>query len=121
MRLLVQLSFLLPFALSWFSVSASINAHQGRRHHAKRIGSDDLAVRAPGDLDMYKRDFPNSRLTYYAVGLGACGAVNQPGDFVCGPFNEFPDAELSCLDSCTKFSGKKMFFFLSLSRSLNGF
>jgi len=80
MRLFVQLSFLLPFALAWFSVSAS-NAHQVRRHHAKRMDSD-LAVRAPGDLD--KRSFSNSRLTYYAVGLGACGSINQPGDYVCG-------------------------------------
>ncbi|OAX36611.1 hypothetical protein K503DRAFT_288883, partial [Rhizopogon vinicolor AM-OR11-026] len=80
MRLFVHLSFLLPLGLSLFSVSAS-NAHQVRRHHAKRMDSD-LAVRASGNLDMFKRDFSNSRFTYYADGLGACGGVNQPSDFI---------------------------------------
>ncbi|KAG1756455.1 RlpA-like double-psi beta-barrel-protein domain-containing protein-containing protein [Suillus paluster] len=80
MRLLVQLSLLISLALSWCSVLAS-NAHQVRRHHAKRL-NPDLAVRVSGDVDMYKRDFPNSRFTYYADGLGACGSTNQPGDFI---------------------------------------
>jgi hypothetical protein len=84
MRLFVQLSFLLPLALSWFSVSAS-NAHHVRKHHAKRVDSD-IAARASENLDMDKRDFSNSRFTYYADGLGACGSTNQPGDFVCGHF-----------------------------------
>lgn len=78
MRFFAQLSVLLSFALLWCSVLAS-SAHQiNRRHHGKR----DLAVRAPRDVDMYKRDFPNSRFTYYAVGLGACGITNQPSDFI---------------------------------------
>ncbi|KIK46335.1 hypothetical protein CY34DRAFT_41815, partial [Suillus luteus UH-Slu-Lm8-n1] len=33
---------------------------------------------------MYKRDFTDARFTYYAVGLGACGTTNQPGDFQFG-------------------------------------
>ncbi|KAG2077991.1 hypothetical protein BDR04DRAFT_439736 [Suillus decipiens] len=78
MRFFAQLSVLLSFALLWCSVLAS-SAHQiNRRHHGKR----DLAARALGDVDMYKRDFPNSRFTYYAVGLGACGITNQPSDFI---------------------------------------
>ncbi|KAG2157421.1 RlpA-like double-psi beta-barrel-protein domain-containing protein-containing protein [Suillus clintonianus] len=80
MRLLAQLSVLLPLALSWCSVSAS-NAHQVHRRHVKRLDSD-LTVRASGDVDMYKRDYPNSRFTYYADGLGACGSTNQPGDYI---------------------------------------
>ncbi|KAG2147144.1 RlpA-like double-psi beta-barrel-protein domain-containing protein-containing protein, partial [Suillus cothurnatus] len=80
MRFFAQLSVLLSFALLWCSVSAS-SAHQVNRRHGKRLDAD-LAVRAPGDVDMYKRDYANSRLTYYAVGLGACGTVNQPSDFI---------------------------------------
>lgn len=83
MRFFAQL---LSFALLWYSVSAS-SAHQARnRRHGRRLDSD-LAVRAPGDVDMYKRDFTDARFTYYAVGLGACGTTNQPGDFVCGISN----------------------------------
>ncbi|KAG1832239.1 hypothetical protein EV424DRAFT_93410 [Suillus variegatus] len=82
MRFFAHLSVLLSFVLSWCSVSAS-SAHQfQRRHHdGKRLNSA-LAVREPGDVDMYKRDFPNSRFTFYAVGLGACGQVNQASDMV---------------------------------------
>ncbi|KAG2116672.1 uncharacterized protein F5147DRAFT_673898 [Suillus discolor] len=82
MRFFAHLSVLLSFVLSWCSVSAS-SAHQlHRRHHdGKRLNSA-LAVREPGDVDMYKRDFPNSRFTFYAVGLGACGQVNQASDMV---------------------------------------
>ncbi|KAG2349575.1 hypothetical protein BDR05DRAFT_994593 [Suillus weaverae] len=80
MRFFAQLSVLLSFVLSWCSVSAS-SAHQVNRRHGKRLNSD-LAIRAPGDVDMYKRDYPNSRFTYYADGLGACGTTNQPGDFI---------------------------------------
>jgi hypothetical protein len=85
MRFFAQWSVLLSFALLWCSVSAS-SAHQVNRRHGKRLRSD-LSVRASGDVDMYKRDYPNSRFTFYAVGLGACGSVNQPGDFVCGNSN----------------------------------
>ncbi|KAG2041797.1 RlpA-like double-psi beta-barrel-protein domain-containing protein-containing protein [Suillus americanus] len=80
MRFFAQLSVLLSFVLLWCSVSAS-SAHQVNRRHGKRLNSD-LAVRGPGDVDMYKRDYANSRLTYYAVGLGACGTTNQPSDFI---------------------------------------
>ncbi|KIM26360.1 hypothetical protein M408DRAFT_195993 [Serendipita vermifera MAFF 305830] len=38
----------------------------------------DLAKRAPGELS--KRT--PGRATYYAVGLGACGQYNVPGDFI---------------------------------------
>lgn len=81
MRLFVQLSCLMPLALSLFSVSAS-NAHHVRRHHAKRMDSDVV-----WEMDTYyKRDFSNSRFTYYADGLGACGGTNSPSDFVRGSF-----------------------------------
>ncbi|KAG2158442.1 RlpA-like double-psi beta-barrel-protein domain-containing protein-containing protein [Suillus bovinus] len=78
MRFFAQLSVL----LLWCLVPAS-SAHQvNRRHHnGKRLDSD-LAVREPGHVDMYKRDFTNARFTFYDVGLGACGTTNQPGDMV---------------------------------------
>jgi hypothetical protein len=110
MRFFAQLSVLLSFALLWCSVSAS-SAHQVNRRHGKRLDAD-LAVRAPGDVDMYKRDYANSRLTYYAVGLGACGTVNQPSDFVCAQFKLYNDLRLTLItiDSCTEFSSKNFKF-----------
>lgn len=42
---------------------------------------DELAVRAPNDMSLWKR-FDNARFTFYAVGLGACGQFSQPGDFI---------------------------------------
>lgn len=118
MRLFVQLSCLMPLALSLFSASAS-NAHHVRRHHAKRIDSDPI-----WELDtVYKRDFSNTRFTYYADGLGACGGTNSPDDFVCGLLQIiFFDAELDYLDSCAEFSGKIIKKVSTFSQeSLNGF
>lgn len=62
-----------------FSVCSVSFAHENR-HFAKHH-RDELAVRAASDMSLWKR-FDNARFTFYAVGLGACGQVNQPGDFV---------------------------------------
>ncbi|KIL00138.1 hypothetical protein PAXRUDRAFT_822013 [Paxillus rubicundulus Ve08.2h10] len=81
MRLFANLSLALSVVLSFCSGSLGhvAHAHQARRHHLKR--QDDLAVRDPGNINLFKR-FDNARFTYYADGLGACGATNQPGDFI---------------------------------------
>lgn len=81
MRLFANLSLALLVALSFCSGSLGhvAHAHQARRHHLKR--QDDLAVRDPGNINLFKR-FDNARFTYYADGLGACGSTNQPSDFI---------------------------------------
>lgn len=79
MRLLTKLSVALPVFLSFFSSS---QAHQlsGKRHFGRRH-EQDLSIRAPGDMGVYKR-FDGVRFTFYAPGLGACGAVSSSQDFV---------------------------------------
>lgn len=69
MQLFANLALALSLALSFISSSLA-HAHQGSRHHHVHRQAD-LARRDAG-----------SRFTYYAVGLGACGAVSQPTDFV---------------------------------------
>ncbi|KAF9227871.1 hypothetical protein BS17DRAFT_726484 [Gyrodon lividus] len=78
MRLFANLSLALSVALLFCSGSLG-HVHQARRHHLKR--QNDLAVRDPGDINLFKR-FDNARFTYFADGLGACGATNQPSDFI---------------------------------------
>jgi len=78
MRLLANLALALAVAISFITPSLG-HAHQAKRHHPHRQG--DLARRDPGEIHLYKR-FDNARFTFYAVGLGACGATNQQSDFV---------------------------------------
>ena len=52
---------LLALALP-FAVEGASHGLSGARH-------DALARRARGDIDLSKRDFSNSRFTYYDVGL----------------------------------------------------
>ena len=75
MRLFASLALALSVAFAFIAPSLG-HAHQARRHHVH-----DLARRDPGEINLYKR-FDNARFTYFAVGLGACGQVSQPGDFV---------------------------------------
>ncbi|KAI6036545.1 RlpA-like double-psi beta-barrel-protein domain-containing protein-containing protein, partial [Pisolithus microcarpus] len=79
MQIFTRLSVLLSILFSICSVTLG-HEHLGKRMHPRRH-HDDLAVRAPGDLKVWKR-FDNARFTYYAVGLGACGQTNQPSDFI---------------------------------------
>ncbi|TFY73985.1 hypothetical protein EWM64_g10027, partial [Hericium alpestre] len=58
------------------SVFAGGHTFKARHHH-------EIAKRAAGDI-VEKRGgiFDNARLTYYDVGLGACGKSNVPSDFI---------------------------------------
>jgi hypothetical protein len=60
-----------------FPFIALAELHGIPNHHRHR----DLANRSRGDVQLFKR-FDNARFTYYAVGLGACGKWNKPGDFI---------------------------------------
>jgi len=42
----------------------------------------EIAKRARADVDVHKRSFTNSRLTFYDVGMGACGIWNKPSDMI---------------------------------------
>ncbi|KAF8352339.1 RlpA-like double-psi beta-barrel-protein domain-containing protein-containing protein [Amanita rubescens] len=62
-------------ALSFgFGTFAHSNGHHNARHH-------ELARRASSAVDIHSR-FNVARWTFYAVGLGACGKVSQPSDFI---------------------------------------
>ncbi|KAI0797820.1 RlpA-like double-psi beta-barrel-protein domain-containing protein-containing protein [Abortiporus biennis] len=63
---------LLSIALPLF---ASAEHGQSRRHNS-------LARRARGDIQHIGKRFDNARLTFYDVGLGACGQVNVASDFI---------------------------------------
>jgi len=57
-----------------FGTFAHSNGHHNPRHH-------ELARRASNAVDIHRR-IDGARFTYYAVGMGACGQVNQPSDFI---------------------------------------
>ncbi|KAH7908398.1 RlpA-like double-psi beta-barrel-protein domain-containing protein-containing protein [Hygrophoropsis aurantiaca] len=80
MQFVPILSLIFSLALSLSSVSASGHSDTPRRHHSTDVSS----VRAAGDLQVYDKrgSYDNSRFTYFADGLGACGATSQPGDFI---------------------------------------
>ncbi|KAF8127864.1 RlpA-like double-psi beta-barrel-protein domain-containing protein-containing protein [Boletus edulis] len=68
-------STILSFLALALPFSSAIPSHN-KRHH-------EVANRARADVGIHKRgSFPNARLTYYDVGLGACGIWNKPGDFI---------------------------------------
>jgi len=56
-----------------FGTFAHSNGHHNARHH-------ELARRASSAVDIHGRG--DNRFTFYAVGLGACGQVSQPSDFI---------------------------------------
>jgi hypothetical protein len=68
--------FLTLLGLSALSLVAA-ELHGSFNPHRHR----DIAHRSKGDMQLHKR-IDNSRWTFYDVGLGACGKVNQPGDFI---------------------------------------
>lgn len=82
MRVFSKLAVALSIFFSVCTVSLAHN-HHGKRH-PPMYHRDELAVRAPNDMSLWKR-FDNARFTFYAVGLGACGQFSQPGDFVRFP------------------------------------
>jgi hypothetical protein len=57
------------------AVLADPHAPNHARHH------HDIARRASGDVQLHKR-YDAARFTYYQVGMGACGKVNKPSDFI---------------------------------------
>ncbi|KAG6372017.1 hypothetical protein JVT61DRAFT_8717 [Boletus reticuloceps] len=68
-------STILSFLALALPFSSAIPSHN-KRHH-------EVANRARADVGIHKRgSFANARLTYYDVGLGACGIWNKPGDFI---------------------------------------
>ncbi|KAG5350621.1 hypothetical protein E4T56_gene3384 [Termitomyces sp. T112] len=62
------LSLVLPVATSAYPLNGSADNHQLAKCGAKEVESH--------------KQFSNSRWTFYDVGLGACGKVNVPSDFV---------------------------------------
>ncbi|KAG2145382.1 plant expansin [Suillus bovinus] len=67
--------FLLVSAILPFTVGGKLGHIQRGRHQ-------ELAQRARGDVGIHKRSFDNARMTFYDVGLGACGQYSSPGDFI---------------------------------------
>ncbi|KAF5365618.1 hypothetical protein D9758_003187 [Tetrapyrgos nigripes] len=51
------------------------------QHHHRAHQHRDIAKRAPGNVNVYKR-FDGTRWTFYDVGLGACGKTNTENDFI---------------------------------------
>lgn len=65
------LTAVLALTLPLFTLAEHLGP--SRRHNA-------LAHRKRGDVELFKRT--SGRATFYAVGLGACGKWNNPGDFI---------------------------------------
>ncbi|TRM61779.1 hypothetical protein BD626DRAFT_433796 [Schizophyllum amplum] len=65
---------LLALALPW-GTSAHDPAHNMKRH-------GDLAKRISSDAQNITKRVDGARMTYYDVGLGACGITNVPSDFI---------------------------------------
>ncbi|KAL1717337.1 Non-catalytic module family EXPN protein [Schizophyllum commune] len=85
-----MLQSLLPLLVLGLPLGAS--AHE-RGQNAKR--HSDLAKRAPGDVQRFSKRVSNARMTYYEVGLGACGIVNVPSDFIVAVSADEWDAGLT--------------------------
>jgi hypothetical protein len=85
------LNILLALAVPLSALAKPHASPNANMHHR------DLALRARGDL---QKRFSDTRFTYYAVGLGACGKYNQPSDFV----SIRPFLCLSCADGVCRSS-----------------
>jgi hypothetical protein len=70
-----SLASCLALALPFLVVADSHGDAAHKRHH------HEVAKRAPADIQLHKR-FENTRFTFFATGLGACGVFNHPGDFI---------------------------------------
>ncbi|PPQ65859.1 hypothetical protein CVT26_000793 [Gymnopilus dilepis] len=62
--------------------AAPPHARSVRQHHAARTNPDDTSVAVNVTSRALEKRFDEARFTFYAVGLGACGKTNAPGDFV---------------------------------------
>ncbi|KAF8911085.1 hypothetical protein CPB84DRAFT_1842339 [Gymnopilus junonius] len=76
--MLKALSTLVSFALLFSTVTPSLASSFHSRPRAVHYA---LAKRAVTDMQLYKR-FSNTRWTFYDVGLGACGAMSAPSDWI---------------------------------------
>lgn len=86
MKFSTSLAFLLSLAMPLLQAQAGPASHNGRaanhrRHSNVNASSRELAKRADGSVNLFKR-FDNARFTFFADGLGACGKTSQPSDFV---------------------------------------
>ncbi|KAL1748125.1 Non-catalytic module family EXPN protein [Schizophyllum fasciatum] len=85
-----MLQSLIPLLV--FSLPFGASAHE-RGQNAKR--HNGLAKRGPGDVERFAKRASNARMTYYEVGLGACGIVNVPSDFIVAVSADEWDAGLT--------------------------
>ena len=65
--------------------AAPPHARSVRQHHAARTNPEDTSVAVNVTSRALEKRFDEARFTFYAVGLGACGKTNAPGDFVSSP------------------------------------
>ncbi|KAI0664986.1 RlpA-like double-psi beta-barrel-protein domain-containing protein-containing protein [Cubamyces menziesii] len=74
---------LLSLALPFGATASSHGPAHHRRHEAIAAHANTTAhVNATGSQLQRRGEFTNARLTYYDVGLGACGKKNVPSDFI---------------------------------------
>ncbi|KAI1787903.1 RlpA-like double-psi beta-barrel-protein domain-containing protein-containing protein [Ganoderma leucocontextum] len=76
---------LLSLALPHTTVASSHQGLSHRRHEAIAHAVNNVTEAAEGEVAALQRrgtTYTNARLTYYAVGLGACGKNNVPSDFI---------------------------------------
>ncbi|KAH9854053.1 hypothetical protein C2E23DRAFT_867565 [Lenzites betulinus] len=78
-------SSLLSITLFSLALGATASSH-GPAHHRRHdaIAAQVNSTNSTTQLHRRGETFSNARLTYYAVGLGACGEYNQPNDFSYG-------------------------------------
>ncbi|RDX48320.1 hypothetical protein K466DRAFT_583769 [Polyporus arcularius HHB13444] len=81
------LSFaLVSLALPYATVASSHGSANHRRHEAIAAAQHEVtdAVETVQTTTLHRRGqtYNNARLTYYDVGLGACGKTNVPSDFI---------------------------------------
>ncbi|KAI0781115.1 RlpA-like double-psi beta-barrel-protein domain-containing protein-containing protein [Trametes elegans] len=71
---------LLALALPFTALASSHGQADHRRHEAIAAHINDNTTET--SLARRGEDYKNVRLTFYDVGLGACGQYNQPSDFI---------------------------------------
>ncbi|KAI8998806.1 RlpA-like double-psi beta-barrel-protein domain-containing protein-containing protein [Trametes punicea] len=77
------LSFaLVSLALPLGAVASSHGAAHHRRHEAIAAHVNNTLNSTEAHLQRRGQTFTNARLTYYEVGMGACGQKNVPSDFI---------------------------------------
>ncbi|KAI0831120.1 RlpA-like double-psi beta-barrel-protein domain-containing protein-containing protein [Trametes gibbosa] len=76
-------SSLLSLSLFSLALGATASSH-GPAHHRRHeaIAAQVNTTNSTTQLHRRGQTFSNARLTYYDVGLGACGKTNVPSDFI---------------------------------------